>query len=136
MWMAARTSFMVPPSWGNPNNHAMRGNHASFQAALIESGKSHHADQKSGVARHLRQGKKRVIALSFYGKRGYKGESCMSMKYEQLEVCVLQSATPTAVLVTIFSVKYDADPFFCSAIVSLTTLVSMGSIPALFFPLK
>jgi hypothetical protein len=25
MWMAARTSFMVPPSWGNPNNHAMRG---------------------------------------------------------------------------------------------------------------
>ena len=55
----------------------------------------------------------------------------MSMKYEQLEVCVLQSAMPTAVLVMIFSVKYDADPLFCSAMVSLTTLVSMGSIPVL-----
>jgi predicted permease len=59
-----------------------------------------------------------------------------NMKYEQLEVCVLQRAMPMAVLVTIFSVKYDADPFFCSAVVSLTTLVSMGSIPVLVFLLK
>jgi predicted permease len=60
----------------------------------------------------------------------------MSMKYEQLDVCVLQSAMSRAVLVTIFSLKYDIDPFFCSAIVSLATLVSMSSIAVLFFLLK
>jgi predicted permease len=74
--------------------------------------------------------------MSFYGRRGYKGESCMSMKYEQLEVCVLQLAMSTAVLVTIFSLKYEADPVFSNAIVSLTTLVCMGTIPILFFLLK
>jgi hypothetical protein len=33
-------------------------------------------------------------------------------------------------------VKYDADPVFSNAIVSLTTLVGMGTIPVLFFLLK
>ena len=55
---------------------------------------------------------------------------------DQLEICVLQSAMPTAVLVTIFSVQYDADPVFSNAIVSLTTLAGMATIPALFFLLK
>jgi predicted permease len=55
---------------------------------------------------------------------------------DQLEVCVLQSAMPTAVLVTIFSVKYDADPVFSNAIVSLTTLAGMGTIPFLFLLLR
>lgn len=55
---------------------------------------------------------------------------------DQLEICVLQSAMPTAVLVTIFSVKYEADPVFSNAIVSLTTLAGMGTIPALFLLLK
>jgi malate permease and related proteins len=55
---------------------------------------------------------------------------------DQREICVLQSAMPTAVLVTIFSVKYDADPVFSNAIVSLTTLAGMGTIPFLFFLLR
>jgi predicted permease len=55
---------------------------------------------------------------------------------DQLEICVLQSAMPTAVLVTIFSVQYEADPVFSNAIVSLTTLTGMATIPALFFLLQ
>ncbi|MHB8771622.1 MAG: AEC family transporter [Syntrophales bacterium] len=47
-------------------------------------------------------------------------------------VCVLQSAMPAAVLVTIFSVKYDADPAFSNAIVSLTAIAGIATIPALF----
>jgi predicted permease len=60
----------------------------------------------------------------------------MSMKYEQQEVCVLQLGMSTAVLVTIFSLKYEADPVFSNAIVSLTTLVCMGAVQILFFLLK
>ncbi len=55
---------------------------------------------------------------------------------DQLEICVLQSAMPAAVLVTIFSVKYNADPVFSNAIVSFTTLAGMGTIPLLFLLLK
>lgn len=47
-------------------------------------------------------------------------------------VCVLQSAMPAAVLVTIFSVKYDADPASSNAIVSLTAIAGIATIPALF----
>jgi predicted permease len=63
---------------------------------------------------------------------------CMALGLtrDQLEICALQSAMPTAVLVTIFSVKYEADPAFSNAIVSLTTLAGMGTIPVLFFLLK
>lgn len=55
---------------------------------------------------------------------------------DQTAVCVLQSAMPTAVLVSIFSVQYDADPVFSNAIVSLTTLASIGIIPMLFLMLN
>jgi predicted permease len=55
---------------------------------------------------------------------------------DPLAVCVLQAAMPTAVLVTIFSVQYEAEPVFSNALVSLTTLASMGTIPALFFLLR
>jgi predicted permease len=60
----------------------------------------------------------------------------LGLSRDQLAVGILQSAMPTAVLVTIFSVKYEADPVFSNAIVSLTTLVGMGTIPVLFFLLK
>jgi len=60
----------------------------------------------------------------------------LGLSREQLAVCILQAATPTAVLVTIFSVQYEADPVFSNAIVSLTTLACMGVIPVLFFLLK
>lgn len=60
----------------------------------------------------------------------------LGLTRDQLAICVLLSAMPTAVLVTVFSVKYDADPVFSNAIVSLTTLAGMGTIPVLFFLLK
>lgn len=60
----------------------------------------------------------------------------LGLSQDQLEICVLQSAMPTAVLVTIFSVKYEADPVFSNAIVSLTTLAGMGTIPVLFLLLR
>ena len=60
----------------------------------------------------------------------------LGLTRDQLGVSILQSAMPTAVLVTIFSVKYGADPIFSNAIVSLTTLVGMATIPVLFFLLK
>ncbi len=56
----------------------------------------------------------------------------LGLTQDQLTVCVLQAAMPTAVLVTIFSVKYEADPVFSNGIVSLTTLAGMGTIPLLF----
>ena len=60
----------------------------------------------------------------------------LGLTREQRDICVLQSAMPTAVLVTIFSVKYEADPVFSNAIVSLTTLAGMGTIPLLFLLLQ
>ena len=60
----------------------------------------------------------------------------LGLTRDQLEICVLQSAMPSAVLVTIFSVKYEADPVFSNAIVSLTTLAGMATIPALFLLMK
>ena len=60
----------------------------------------------------------------------------LGLNREQLAICILQSAVPTAVLVTVFSVQYEADPVFSNAIVSLTTLAGMGVIPVLFFLLK
>lgn len=60
----------------------------------------------------------------------------LGLTRDQSAVCILQSAMPTAVLVTIFSVKYEADPVFSNAIVSLTTLAGVGTIPVLFFLLK
>jgi predicted permease len=60
----------------------------------------------------------------------------LGLDREQIAICVLQAATPTAVLVTVFSVQYEADPVFSNAIVSLTTLAGMGVIPVLFFLLK
>ena len=60
----------------------------------------------------------------------------LGLTHDQLAVCILLSAMPTAVLVTVFSVNYKADPVFSNAIVSLTTLASMGTIPVLFFLLK
>jgi len=60
----------------------------------------------------------------------------LGLKDNQTAVCVLQAAMPTAVLVTIFSVKYEADAVFSNAIVSLTTLAIMGTIPLLFFLLR
>lgn len=62
--------------------------------------------------------------------------SALGLTRDQLAVCILQAAMPTAVLVTIFSVQYDADPVFSNAIVSLTTLAGVGAIPILFFLLK
>jgi len=60
----------------------------------------------------------------------------LGLNPDSLAVCVLQTASPAAVLVTVFSVKYDADPVFSNAIVSLTTLASMGTIPILFLLLR
>ncbi|MEW6672726.1 MAG: AEC family transporter [Thermodesulfobacteriota bacterium] len=51
---------------------------------------------------------------------------------DQIGICVLQSAMPTGVLVTIFSIKYEGDPPFSNALVSLTTLLSIALIPLLF----
>ncbi|MEW6334388.1 MAG: AEC family transporter [Thermodesulfobacteriota bacterium] len=60
----------------------------------------------------------------------------LGLNQEQVAICVLQAAMPTAVLVTVFSVQYEADPVFSNAVVSLTTLACMGVIPVLFFLLK
>jgi len=60
----------------------------------------------------------------------------LGLNSDSLAVCVLQTASPAAVLVTVFSVKYEADPVFSNAIVSLTTLASMGTIPVLFLLLR
>ncbi len=56
----------------------------------------------------------------------------LGLSGDERVICVLQAAMPAAVLVTIFSVKYEADPVFSSAIVSLTTIAGVATIPALF----
>jgi malate permease and related proteins len=57
----------------------------------------------------------------------------LGLSRDQMAVCILQSAMPTAVLVTVFSVRYEADPAFSNAMVSLTTLACLGTVPVLFF---
>jgi predicted permease len=77
-----------------------------------------------------------VIKLAIVPLAAWGGSLALGLTRDQLAICVLQSAMPTAVLVTVFSVKYEADPIFSNAIVSLTTLVCMGTIPVLFLLLK
>lgn len=62
--------------------------------------------------------------------------SVLFFSSDQLAISILQSAMPTAVLVTVFSVKYKADDVFSNSIVSLTTLASIGTIPLLFLILE
>jgi len=59
-----------------------------------------------------------------------------SLSSDQLAISILQSAMPAAVLVTVFSVKYEGDDVFSNSIVSLTTLASIGTIPLLFLLLR
>jgi len=54
----------------------------------------------------------------------------------QMGICILQSAMPTGVLVTIFSIKYKGNPDFSNALVSMTTLLSIALIPLLFVLLR
>jgi len=58
--------------------------------------------------------------------------SVLALPSDQLAIAILQSAMPAAVLVTVFAVKYDGDDALSTAIVSFTTLVSIGTIPLLF----
>lgn len=55
---------------------------------------------------------------------------------DQMGICILLSAMPTGVLVTIFSIKYKGDPVFSNALVSMTTLLSIALIPLLFILLR
>ena len=55
---------------------------------------------------------------------------------DQMGICILQSAMPTGVLVTIFSIKFKGNPDFSNALVSLTTLLSIALIPLLFVLLR
>jgi len=55
---------------------------------------------------------------------------------DQMGICILQSAMPTGVLVTIFSIKYKGNPDFSNALVSMTTLLSIALIPLLFVLLR
>ena len=77
-----------------------------------------------------------VIKLAIVPLAAWGVGLALGLTHDQLAICVLQSAMPAAVLVTIFSVQYDADPVFSNAIVSLTTLACMGTIPVLFYLLK
>jgi hypothetical protein len=70
-----------------------------------------------------------VIKLLISPMIAYGTALLLSMDVHQLGICVLQSAMPTAVLVTIFSMQYRGESVFSNSIVSLTTLVSIGTIP-------
>lgn len=74
-----------------------------------------------------------LIKLAVVPLAAWGGALLLGLSRDQLAICVLQSAMPTAVLVTVFTVQYDADPAFSNAIVSLTTLACMATIPLLFF---
>jgi predicted permease len=56
----------------------------------------------------------------------------LALPADQHAIAILQSAMPAAVLVTVFAVQYDGDDVLSTAIVSFTTLVSIGTIPLLF----
>ena len=62
--------------------------------------------------------------------------SALPLTFNKLAVCVLLPVSPTAVVVTIFSVKYDGDVPFGNSKVSLTRLASIGAVPLLFLLLK
>ncbi len=77
-----------------------------------------------------------VLKLIAAPALAWAGGLAWGLAPDDLAVCTLQASMPAAVLVTVFSVKYDADPALSNAIVSLTTLASMATIPALFFLLR
>ncbi len=77
-----------------------------------------------------------LIKLIISPLLAYFAASALSLPFEQLAVCVLLSASPAAVLVTIFSVKYDGDVPFGNSMVTLTTLASIGTFPLIFLLLK
>jgi len=60
----------------------------------------------------------------------------LCLEADQLAICILQSAMPAAVLVTVFSVRYKGDAVFRNVIVSLTTLGSIGTIPLIMLFLQ
>jgi predicted permease len=60
----------------------------------------------------------------------------LGLSFEQLSILVILSAMPTGVLVTVFAVTYKGSAALSNSIVSLTTLISMGTIPLLFLILK
>jgi malate permease and related proteins len=59
----------------------------------------------------------------------------LSLSGEQTAICMLQAAMATGVLVSVFSVKYEGDVVFSNALVSLTTLGSIVTVPMLLWVL-
>jgi len=47
------------------------------------------------------------------------------------QVCILETATPTAVTSTVLATEFDADPGFVTSVVFVTTLASVVTVTAL-----
>lgn len=77
-----------------------------------------------------------VIRLIISPLIAYAVSLFLAFPMDQMGICILLSAMPTGVLVTIFSLKYKGDPAFSNALVSMTTLLSIALIPLLFVLLK
>ena len=58
--------------------------------------------------------------------------ACLLLSLPLLEtgVCMLQASMPTGVLVTVFSIKYKGDETLSNALISMSTLASIITIPA------
>jgi malate permease and related proteins len=56
---------------------------------------------------------------------------CTAFRLEPLQTgaCILQSAMPTGVLVTVFSIRYKGDEALSNAIVSVSTLAGLTTLP-------
>ena len=77
-----------------------------------------------------------VIRLVVSPLIAYAVGSLLMFPASQMGICILQSAMPAGVLVTLFSIKYKGNPEFSNALVSLTTLLSIALIPLLFVLLR
>lgn len=87
-----------------------------------------------GIGRRLFQSVPAVlIKLLVSPAAAYLISLLFALDKEQTAVCILQAAMPTGVLVTVFSVKYEGDAVFSNALVSLSTLASMASVPLILW---
>jgi len=111
-------------------------NQATFPLAMVVVGGGLRLNFFSGTTALLPLAAAGVIRLIISPLLAYAAGSLLLLPPDQMGICILQSAMPTGVLVTVFSIKYKGNPDFSNALVSLTTLLSIALIPLFFVLLR
>jgi len=111
-------------------------NQATFPLAMVVVGGGLQLNFFTGTTTLLPLAAAGIIRLIISPLIAYAAGLLLLLPPDQMGICILQSAMPTGVLVTVFSLKYQGAPAFSNALVSMTTLLSIALIPLLFVWLR